>query len=279
MNIIVDAPIQWRKLSDIYEYYLEETPSAEGISAAELIARIEKQTQVQEVAIRVEAASGRMTQDKRDYVLACIREAKQQANLMQAIVTNIMTRDGITGIWIAVGRPAEDAAHELIPPGYWKILRIDVERGCVERDNIKFEDVHCAFAEDLPEGHPILQKVFGNPPMREGVRAAEVFRTVPQNGSVTQRSSHAPTPPADSVSDHTRPPGRPSYIPLVKDEFQRRCLAGEVYWSSLSKEANHLAKWFKSTHPKFRPIAVNTIKNRLRDDFNNLKASSGKAPK
>jgi hypothetical protein len=72
---------------------------------------------------------------------------------------------------------------------------------------------------------------------------------------------------AETATDHSGAPGRPSSAHLVDAEFERRLQSGAIK-SSLASQAEVLKAWLKTTHPKLSPMSAGTIENRIRDAWN-----------
>jgi len=64
----------------------------------------------------------------------------------------------------------------------------------------------------------------------------------------------------------TGAPGRPTSMPVVIEEFNRRWDNGETA-SSRAAEAKALAGWLGETHPTFPQLEAKTIQNNLPGDF------------
>jgi len=52
----------------------------------------------------------------------------------------------------------------------------------------------------------------------------------------------------------------------VSNEFEARVAARNIE-PSLSKQAEALADWFKSSHPTVQPYTAKTIRNRLKERY------------
>jgi len=251
VNIEFEEPILgWRTLKEIYQYYLAKTPSEEGISAAEVIQRAEKTTRVREVAVQVLTLSPEQAAE----TLASIKENKDQADRMRSIALHIMTRDAAAGIWFAIGRADGIGKHQFIHPSAWKFLLTNIEKGAVGRDGVRFEDLRCAFAKDVPEAHPI----------RAAIRIAQKDSPSVSAVVAAQVVDSPPTAPFRAHNDgHHDGPGRPSNFHLIDREFAQR-LERNLLEPSLSKEASVLSAWFNTAHPHCQPYQPKTIANRLR---------------
>lgn len=70
-------------------------------------------------------------------------------------------------------------------------------------------------------------------------------------------------PPAPEV-ERNRGRGRPSDMPIVIAEFQRRCETGEAL-QTLAAEARALSSWLARKHPEALPVEPGTIENRIRN--------------
>jgi hypothetical protein len=64
----------------------------------------------------------------------------------------------------------------------------------------------------------------------------------------------------------TGAPGRPTSMPIVMEEFERRLKNGETA-TSREAEAKALADWFKDAYPTAPQPTWKTILNKLRPDF------------
>jgi hypothetical protein len=68
--------------------------------------------------------------------------------------------------------------------------------------------------------------------------------------------------------------GCPSAMPLIEEEFNRRCLYGDVKPElGLGVKARELRRWFEENYPLTSPPALSTVRNRIRDRFNALRNS------
>lgn len=270
MSIEFEEPILgWRTLKEIYKYYLAKTPSEEGISAAEVIQRVEKSARVREVAVQVLTLPPEQVAE----VLASIKEDKDQAKRMRAIALHIMTRDAAAGLWIAIGRVNGTGKHQLIDPGLWNFLLLNIEKGAVGRDSVRFEDLRCAFTKDVPEAHPIHAAI--GIAQEDTASAASVVSAV----FGAQEIVSPPTAPLGAENDSRHDgPGRPSTFHLVEREFEQRS-ERNLLESSLSKEALVLSAWFKTAHPQCQPYQPKTIANRLRARYRAVKLILKKSPK
>ena len=70
-----------------------------------------------------------------------------------------MIKAAIEGKWFAIGRLPERTTHQLVPPIDWNVSEFDIQQGKAGRDGLYYEDLLCAFAEDVPKGH-YLDKQF-----------------------------------------------------------------------------------------------------------------------
>jgi hypothetical protein len=64
--------------------------------------------------------------------------------------------------------------------------------------------------------------------------------------------------------------GRPSAMPIIREQFAHRCQTGNVK-EKLGEEARELLQWFKENHPLATPPEEHTIRNGLRDAHNEYK--------
>ncbi len=259
MSIKFEEPILgWRTLKDVYDHYLAQTPSDEGICAAEAIERAEKRARVREVAIQVQKM---MPAEQRDEVVGSIKEDKNRANWLRAIVTQLMIKDAVAGVWFAIGRGVNSSAHELIDPYHWNFLLLNTEKGIVGRDDFRFEDLRCAFTKDVPEAHPIRAAIRITREDSPSVSSAVA-------GVVgAQKIVSPPTAPFGVQDDgHHDGPGRPSTFHLIDSEFEKR-RERNLLECSLTKEARALSVWFKTAHPHRQPYQPKTIANRLRTRY------------
>lgn len=60
--------------------------------------------------------------------------------------------------------------------------------------------------------------------------------------------------------------GRPSDMPVIKAEFERRIQAGKIA-VSLNAQADQLADWYAATYPRRAPYSPSTIRNCLRHRY------------
>lgn len=244
MTIELDEPLlRWRTLKDVYRQYLAQTPSEEGICAAEVIDRAEKGTHLREVAVQVQSRSGALSTEQADQALVSIKEDRNQAVRMRAIVSHIMIIDAAAGLWFAIGRRAVTDQHELIHPADWNILLMNIEQGAVGRDGLRFENLRCAFIKDVPADHPIRAAmqtaVHRNSPLASAEALADIV-SPPTAPSPTARTSKYDGP------------GRPSTFHLIDREFDRR-ITNKALEPSLGKQAQVLSAWFKTAHPHLKP--------------------------
>jgi hypothetical protein len=262
MNLAFDAPILgWRTLKDVYLHYLARTPSEEGTRAAEVISRAEKRASLTRVVAEVGASHGRLAPEAHGEMLASVEEDIEQAKRMRALVAHIMARDAAEGLWFAIGRADGIGRHQFIHPSHWKFLLMNIEKGAVGRDRLRFEDLRCAFTRDVPAGHPI------HAAMRIALKESPHFVS-PETSSIALKEVESPTtapPPTSHTSRHDGP-GRPSIFHLVDEEFERR-VKNNTLEPSLSKQAEALSAWFKNTHPRVQPYQPKTIANRLRSRY------------
>ena len=257
MNIEFLAPILgWKTLKEIYDYYLVQTPSEEGISATEVIDRAAKQTLLHGVAIKVHAASGSLQPERASEVLASIKEVNDQADRMRAIVAHLMIRDAAEGRWFAVGRMDGVGEHQLIHPRHWNFLLMDTEKGVVGRDSLRFEDLRCAFTRDVPADHPIYAVV-------QMIQKESAPASSAANIGAKAIASPPTAPPRSSRTSHHDGPGRPSTFHLIDNEFEQRIKRNAIE-PSLRKQVQALSSWFKTANPQLQPYQPKTIANRLR---------------
>lgn len=251
-----DPVLGWRTLKDIYHHYLKRTPSEEGISAAEVIERAEKGTRLREVAVQVLTA---MPPEEAAQVLASVKEDKDQAARMRQITIHIMVRDAVAGLWFAIGRKDGVGAHQFIHPSDWNFLLLNIEKGAVGRDNLRFDALRCAFTRDVPENHPIRAAIYGQDDTPDSAHDITA-------GIVAKEMASPPTVPSARLEERHDGPGRPSTFHLVECEFERR-IKQNALEPTLNKQTQALSTWFKNTHPRLRPYRPKTIANRLRDRY------------
>lgn len=273
MTELEEPILGWRTLKEIYHHYLLQTPSEEGISAAEAIERAEKGTRVREVAVEVLTAKGSMRPEQAATVLASVKNDKDQAERMRAIALHVMVRDAAAGLWFAIGRPNGVGKHQFIHPSDWKFLFTNIEKGAIGRDGVRFEDLRCAFTKDVPEGHPIRTAI------RNAREDSPPVASVDSAVISAQEIVSPPTAPFGRQNDsHHDGPGRPSTFHLIDGEFEQR-MERNLLESSLSKEALVLSAWFRTAHPHCQPYQPKTIANRLRARYRAAKAVLKKRPK
>ena len=272
MSLELEEPILgWRTLKDIYGYYLARTPSEEGISAAEVLERAEKETRVREVAVQVQTVSDDMSPEQATQALVSIKEDKDQAEWMRAIVAHLMTRDAAAGLWFAIGRKDGVGRYQLIHPSYWNFLLMNIEEGAVGRDpSLRFEDLRCALTKDVPDDHPIRAMMQAD--LKEGWPAAS------SNAAVREIVSPPSAPTSTSDRGQYDGPGRPSTFHLVEQEFDKRTKKNALE-ASLNWQGEVLSDWFKSTHPHLRPYQPKTVVNRLRKKYRAAVIRSKNDPK
>jgi hypothetical protein len=260
MNIEFDAPILgWRTLKDIYREYLARTPSEEGTSAAEAISRAEKRATLERVVAEVGASHGRLAPEKHGEMLASVEEDIEQAKRMRAIVAHIMTRDAAEGLWFAIGRADGIGKHQLIHPRHWNFLLMNIEKGAVGRDSLRFQDLRCAFTRDVPADHPV----------HAVLRIAQKDNVPVASADNIDAREHVSPPTVPSLTAHINRhdgPGRPSTFHFIDKEFERRIRHNAVE-PSLSKQAQALSAWFKTAYPQLKPYQPKTIANRLRAQY------------
>ena len=76
----------------------------------------------------------------------------------------------------------------------------------------------------------------------------------------------APPEAQPSSMYETGAPGRPSSMHLVRQEFSARYERGETA-ETMAREADALANWLRTSHPKAAPVSPKTIKNQLGSEF------------
>jgi len=259
MTIRFEEPVLgWRTLKDIYRHYLAQTPSEEGISAAEVIKCADNGIRMRERAVQVQTASGSISSEQAAQALASIKEDKDQAARMRAIAAHIMTRDAVAGLWFAIGRKDGKGKHQFIHPRDWNFLLLDIEKGAVSRDGLCFEDLRCAFTKDVPENHPI----------RAAIGTARIDGPGDDVTAIAAEEIVSPPIAPLATQDASRHdgPGRPSSFHLINNEFEQR-IKQNALEPSLTKQAEALSAWFKSTHPGLRPYQPKTIANCLRKSY------------
>jgi hypothetical protein len=122
------------------------------------------------------------------------------------------------------------------------------------------EDACAAAFSELARAPSVQHFPIASPVLASIELAREEFFTW-----IERRGFHAPTFwNAANVSEYrTGAPGRPSSSHLVEAELDRRISSG-TRSGSAAKEAESLADWLKSTHPKLPPMTKKTILNRFR---------------
>jgi hypothetical protein len=70
---------------------------------------------------------------------------------------------------------------------------------------------------------------------------------------------------------HTGAPGRPTSMPGIIAEFEKRILNGLVR-PTLTEETNVLRSWFKDNHPTWTVPAEKTIQNKIRYRYKKAKS-------
>jgi hypothetical protein len=69
--------------------------------------------------------------------------------------------------------------------------------------------------------------------------------------------------------------GSPSAMPIIQNEFVYRCQTGNAK-ATLGEEARELLQWFKENHSLASPPNEHTIRNALRDAYNEYKLKNSR---
>lgn len=77
---------------------------------------------------------------------------------------------------------------------------------------------------------------------------------------------------AVGACDRSGGAGRPTSMHLVREEMLRRAGADELF-QVLREESEYLSSWLSQTHPSLAQATPKAIRNSLRSDYNELKAS------
>jgi hypothetical protein len=142
--------------------------------------------------------------------------------------TEAMIKTATLGNWYAIGRrPGKRKVEKLIPPGQWKSLRLDIEKGTAGSGGLRYENLRCAFS------------LFASKKMQKQIQ--ESLRT---NGQ----------------------PGRPTKMKLIRKELERRIGSGQTL-PTCAAEARHLVAWFKKEHPDEERPVWRTVNNAIRDAY------------
>lgn len=229
--------LKWLMPWDIYGYYLNHTTTNDGVPVVRILETLQSRLQV-----------------------ASYHNAKNiQHAIMEAdrvVYKNVIT--GVeTGEWVAFGRRQPEAEEEIIPQRYWPFLTLDVEARVAQSRSMVFRGVRGLFARQIPRGHPILE-------------AIRVVQIIP-NTALAPGVEPVPAPSPHPVAIKAKPPGRPSAMPHIWPEFERRAKAG-VLEESLNREAELLAAWLKTYHPDAPPLTASTICGRIREKYHSAKS-------
>jgi hypothetical protein len=150
-----------------------------------------------------------------------------------------MVEAAITGEWFAIGRRVgKRSIEQLIPPGYWKSLRPNIDTGTAGWGALRYEDLRCA---DTLLAKPSLQKI-----VKDALDESELVK----NGQ----------------------PGRPSLMTFILPELDRRIRSGQLL-PTCAAEARYLVNWLKSAHPKAPCPGVGGVKNAIGDAYRAAKAA------
>ena len=245
--------LKWLTPELIYEHYLTTAKVKGGTSAFDAISRCYEQINIETSLFET---TGAKTEDRPDYEQN-IKPLYSYINAIKADVRKLIVSDAEVGKWIAFGRRHPDAEEEVIPARYWPFLTLDIENRAATGDDKSFRAVRGLITMQIPEGHPILNKI------RE---AQKITKTSAEPAS-------DPTPhPAPAVPG-TGAPGRPSSMHLIKPEFQRRVENGTIE-ESLNKESKALVAWLTTTHPTMPPLTPKTVANNLREEYRTATQSS-----
>jgi hypothetical protein len=79
------------------------------------------------------------------------------------------------------------------------------------------------------------------------------------------------------VTYYSGAPGRPTSMPLVEIEMERRAKTGEMNKSSLRQEAFALVEWLTTMHPQAHPLTDKSIQNTLAEKWRALGGVSRKS--
>ena len=244
--------ISWRTAKQLYAIYLERCKQDDEASAADVISYCLRERALEQKRLESFGVT------KMDYVIFrnAVRNLDSRIEHLRRTVHKTMHNEASTGHWLAIGRRRPDLAHELIPARYWPFLTIDIENASAVGKEIEFRDLHCAITEGIPSAHPLLSSFRAANELRPADEGAGAIKSDIQEAHLGRNGA----------------PGRPSYMHLVEEEFERRRVTGRLE-PSLTKEAAALAAWFRTAHPKVSPLKAKSISNRLRDQYRAEKPS------
>lgn len=247
MSIDVDLP-SWRTLEDIYQYYLDETPSSDfpaivadhtslTWSARDAMNYASQSLAFDEAVLQKISLGKKLSAEKRNATLETIQRQRARVETLRVMVRNAMIQGAINGEWIALGRADNRKKHQLIPPGDWTILDFDIDKGTAERGQLRLKELRCAFTKDIPSNHQLFQTV------QQALSRPHVIKN--------------------------RAAGRPSNRRPLLNEFERRVRDGQLL-PTLREEAEALKAWF-ATQPALVSPDVHTIENIVRGPYRQAK--------
>lgn len=126
---------------------------------------------------------------------------------------------GRRGEFIAFGRRQKLASHELLPRSFWAFATFDRDNSSATAEDATYVDLHFVLTEMIPLAHPLLGEI-----ARVNAPPGQQRRGSPAAG-----------------------PGRPSLMPAVVKEFERRAQA-RLLERTARAEARALADWCLKTH-------------------------------
>jgi hypothetical protein len=186
-----------------------------------------------DITARLERESQWVRRRRGDPLVAQLREL--EIRIEAAFIAKL--RDGELTAWGREGSPI--GPWREIPSSAWSTLRLDdPNMGTVKGPGVTLFDVRVG---------PRLKTAPGPPPQPE--RTPVPVPPLPKKGA----------------------PGRPSSWRLVEREFERRRQLGQLE-SSMTREAQFLARWLRLNHPDKQPMKPKTISNRLGKRYREAKS-------
>lgn len=242
--------LSWLTPQDIYRHYMDDAVTKDGTPVLDIIENCREQLDFE---VSVFEMTGCKDSDRPEFdrITKPLRET-----LVEAVdgVHKLMLSHAETGHWIAFGRRHPDAKEEIIPARYWPFLTLDVKNCIAEGDDMTFRAVRGLITRQIPEGHPVLDRI------------REAQRLPGQAPAPSDEQAPQPIPELPATGS----PGRPSSMHLIRPEFERRAEAGTLE-SSLARESEALVAWLKAAHPHMPPPTPKTVANNLREDYRETK--------
>lgn len=180
------------------------------------------------------------------------------------ILQNLCTEEITTNARWLCNDDMKEMNDAQVPTHFWVAADISGQRGwvhgdfqtVVEETNTKWEVRGVKFS--LRDINSVLN-------LPNNKRTSELKFTNPQN--VFSITNQSPQNVQDSMND----PGRPTKgYALYREKFRER-KEKELLEINLASEAEYLLSWLKKEHPSSEFPTTKTIKNRIRDEFKQVK--------